>query len=136
MIKTILLNSTQKNWEKLEDTLKEVQRGCTARTIDTNDIKKIIKEIEKNLYMRRLPKSSWDGLIVYCNPYKEQFPNAYKHAPNGTIFNLAYYNDCWRILSIDRGICSGSPNRRLEYIFTNDQKQKMLDGLIYDELYF
>ena len=136
MIKTILLNSTPKNWDKLDDTLKEVQKGCTARTIDADDIKKIIKEIEKNLYIRRLPKSSWDGLIIYCNPYQEQFPNAYKHAPNGTIFNLTYYNGCWRILSIGRGTCSGSPSRRLEFVFTNDQKQKMLDGLMYDELYF
>ena len=136
MIKTILLNDTPKNWEKLEDTLKEVQGGCTVRTINIDDIKRIIKEIEKNLYIKKLPKSSWDGLIIYCNPHKEQFPNAYKHAPNGTIFNLTYYNDCWRILSIDRGICSGSPNRRLEYLFNEEQKQKMLDGLAYDELYF
>ena len=135
-MKTILLNDTQKNWGKLEDTLKEIQKGCTVRTLSIDDIKNIIKEIEKHLYMRRLPKSSRDGLIVYCNPYKEQFANAYKHTPSGTIFNLAYYNNCWRILSIDRGICSGSPNRRLEYIFTDEQKQKMLDGLIYDELYF
>lgn len=136
MMKTILLNDTPKNWQKLDDTLKDVQKRCTARTIDTDDIKRIIKEIEKNLYMRRLPKSSWDGLIVYCNPYQDQFAKAYKHIPNGTFFNLTYYGGCWRILSIDRGVCSGSPNRRLEYCFNEEQKQKMSDGLIYDELYF
>ena len=46
MIKTVLLNGTPKNREKLEDTLKEVQKGCTTRTIDIDDIKNIIKEIE------------------------------------------------------------------------------------------
>lgn len=135
-MKTILLNNTQKNWDKLADTLKEVQKGCTARTIDIDDIKRIIKEIEKNLYMRKLPKSSWDGLVIYCNPYQDQFPNAYKYIPEGTIFNLTFYNNCWRILSIDRGICSGSPNRCLEYHFTEEQQQKMMNGLIYDRLYF
>lgn len=136
MIKTILLNATPKNWDTLSDTLKEVQKRCTARTIDINDIKRIIKEVEKNLELRRLPKNSWDGIVVYCNPYQEQYPNAYKYPPNGTIFNLTYYNNCWRILSVDRGICGGSPNRRLEYRFTDEQKQKMMDGLIYDGLYF
>lgn len=135
-MKTILLNTTPKNWDTLSDTLKEVQKGCTARTIDINDIKRIIKEIEKNLELRRLPKSSWDGIVVYCNPYQEQFANAYKYIPNGTLFNLTYYSNCWRILSIDRGICSGSPNRRLEYRFTEEQQQRMMGGLIYDGLYF
>lgn len=136
MMKTILLNNTPKNWDKLGDTLKEVQKGCTARTISKDDIKSIIEEIEKNLYIRRLPKNSWDGLVVYCNPYQDQFANAYKYTPSGTFFNLTYYNNCWRILSIDRGICSGSPYRRLEYRFTDEQKQRMLDGLIYDDLHF
>lgn len=136
MIKTILLNSTPKNWEKLDKTLKEVQKGCTARTIDIDDIKRIIKEIEKNLEIRRLPKSSWDGLTVYCNPYQDQFAKSYKYIPDGTFFNLTYYNNCWRVLSIDRGICSGSSNRKLEYRFTDEQKQKMLDSLIYDDLHF
>lgn len=136
MMKTILLNNTPKNWGTLSNELKEVQKGCTARTIDTDDIKAIIKEIEKNLEFRRLPKSCWDGLVVYCNPYQDKFPNAYKYAPNGTFLNLTYYNNCWRILSIDRGICSGSPNRKLEYRFTDEQKQKMLDSLIYDDLHF
>lgn len=135
-MKTIILNSTPKNWDKLEDTLKEVQKGCTVRTIDTSDIKRIIKEIEKNLDFRRLPKSSRDGLVVYCNPYQNQFAKSYKYIPNGTFFNLTYYNNCWRILSIDRGICSGSPHRRLEYRFTEEQQRRMMDGLIYDGLYF
>lgn len=135
-MKTILLNNTPKNWDTLANELKEVQKGCTARTIDIDDIKNIIKEIEKNLYMRRLPKSTWDGLVVYCNPYQDQFAKAYKYIPNGTFFNVTYYGGCWRILSIDRGICSGSPNRKLEYRFTDEQKQKMLDSLIYDDLYF
>ena len=136
MMKTILLNNTQKNWDILADTLKEVQKGCTVRTIDIDDIKRIIKEIEKNLELRRLPKSSWEGIVIYCNPYQEQFAKSYKYIPNGTLFNLTYYNNCWRLLSVDRGICSGSPNRRLEYRFTEEQKQKMMDGLIYDGLYF
>lgn len=136
MMKTILLNNTLKNWDTLSNELKEVQKSCTARTIDIDDIKKIIKEIEKNLEFRRLPKSTWDGLVVYCNPYQDQFPNAYKYTPDGTFFNLTYRNNCWRVLSIDRGICSGSPNRKLEYRFTDEQKQKMLDSLIYDDLHF
>lgn len=136
MMKTIILNSTPKNWQILDDTLKEVQKRCSTRTIDIDDIKSIIQEIEKNLESRRLPKSSWDGIVVYCNPYQEQYPNAYKYIPNGTFFNLTYHSNAWRILSIDRGICSGSPHRRLEYRFTDKQKQKMMDTLIYDDLYF
>ena len=81
-------------------------------------------------------QKNWDGLVIYCNPYQTQFANSYKYIPEGTIFNLTYYNNCWRILSIDRGICSGSPNRCLEYHFTEEKQQKMMNGLIYDRLYF
>lgn len=135
-MRTILLNNTQKNWDKLESTLEEVQKGCTVRLLNIDDIKRIIKEIEKNIEYRRLPKSSWDGLVVYCNPYQEQFAKSYKYIPEGTMFNLSYYSGSWRMLSIDRGICNGSSNRRLEYRFTEEQQKRMLDALIYDDLYF
>lgn len=135
-MKTILLNTTKKNWDELEDTLKEVQKRCKTRILDIDDIKRIIKEVEKNLEYRRLPKSSWDGLTVYCNPYREQFANSYKYIPEGTIFNLTFHGNCWRILSIDRGTCNGSSNRRIEYHFTEEQQQRMIDALVYDRLYF
>ena len=135
-MKEIILNTTPKNWDKLENTLKEVQKRCKTRTVDIEDVKRIIKEIEKNLEHRGLPKSIWDGLTVYCNPYQEQFANSYKYIPEGTIFNLTFYGNCWRILSVDRGTCNGSPNRQLEYNFTDKQKQKMINALMYDKVYF
>lgn len=131
-MKTIILNSTPKNWDKLENTLKEVQKGCRERTLDVIFFKNIRIKLENMLTKRRLPKNAWDGLKVEVQPFLESFAKAYKYTPYGTSFTLLYKSGTWRLLSLDRTPCDGNLNNCITFTFTDEQKIKMIENFRYD----
>lgn len=130
-MKEIILNKNENNWKKLEELLNISQERCTARTLDLEDIKKLIEKIEKRLTYLGLPKCYRDDLKVYCNPFREEFAQAYKYTPCGTKITLVYKNNNWRVLTAYRANCNGKDEKALEFIFTDDQKERILNNIKY-----
>lgn len=130
-MKQIILNKNENNWKKLEELLNISQERCTTRTLDLEDVKKLIEKIEKRLNDLGLPKCYRDNLKVYCNPYLYEFPQAYNGIPTGTNIDLVYRNNNWRVLNAYRCDCNGNNNKAIEFIFTDEQKEKILDNIKY-----
>lgn len=130
-MKQIILNKNENNWTKLQELLNINQERCTVRTLDLEDIKKLIEKIEKRLTDLGLPKCYRDNLKVYCNPFREEFAQAYNGGPSGTNVDLVYKNNNWRVLNTYRADCNGNNKKALEFIFTDEQKEKILDNIKY-----
>lgn len=130
-MKQIILNKNQNNWTKLQELLNETQERCTARTLDLEDVKKLIEKIEKRLNDLGLLKTYRNDLKVDCNPYQEEFAQAYKYTPEGTKITLVYKNNNWRVLTAYRANCNGKSNKALEFYFTDDQKERILNSIKY-----
>ena len=130
-MKEIILNKNQNNWTKLQELLNTSQERCTARTLEVEDIKKLIEKIEKRLNDLGLPKTYRNGLTVDCNPYQEEFAQAYKYTPEGTYIILAYDKNNWRVLEVYRANCKGKSEKALQFDFTNDQKERILNNIKY-----
>lgn len=130
-MKEIILNKNQNNWNKLQELLNDSQERCTARTLDLKDIKKLIEKIEKKLNDLGLPKTYRDDLTVFCDPYQEEFAQAYKYTPQGTHITLVYKNNNWRVLTCYRANCNGKSEKALEFIFTDEQKERILNNIRY-----
>lgn len=130
-MKEIILNKNENNWKKLEELLNISQERCTARTLDLEDIKKLIEKIEKRLNELGLLKTYRNGLTVDCNPYQEEFAQAYKYTPEGTKITLIYKNNNWRVLETYRANCNGKSEKALQFDFTDDQKERILNNIKY-----
>lgn len=130
-MKQIILNKNENNWTKLQELLNTIQERCTARTIEVEDIKKLIEKIEKRLNELGLPKTYRDDLTVFCDPFKEEFAQSYKYIPEGTHVTLCYKNNNWRVLTAYRANCKGKDEKALEFIFTDDQKERILNNIKY-----
>ena len=130
-MKEIILNKNENNWKKLEELLNINQERCTVRTLDLEDIKKLIEKIEKRLTELGLSKTYRNDLKVDCNPYQEEFAQAYKYTPEGTKITLVYKNNNWRVLTAYRANCNGKDEKALEFYFTKDQKERILNNVKY-----
>ena len=130
-MKQIILNKNENNWNKLQELLNTSQERCITRTLDLEDVKKLIKKIEKRLTDLGLLKTYRNDLKVDCNPYQEEYPQAYKYTPQGTHITLVYKNNNWRVLTAYRANCNGKDEKALEFIFTDDQKERILNNIKY-----
>lgn len=130
-MKEIILNKNENNWNKLQELLNKTQERCTTRTLDLEDIKKLIEKVEKRLTELGLPKTYRNNLKVDCNPYQEEYPQAYKYTPQGTYITLVYKNNNWRVLTAYRSNCNGKSEKALEFDFTDDQKERILNNVKY-----
>ncbi|WP_058990014.1 hypothetical protein [Anaerococcus rubeinfantis] len=130
-MKEIILNKNENNWKKLEELLNINQERCRTRTLNLEDIKKLIEKIEKRLNDLGLPKCYRNNLKVHCNPFREEFAQAYKYTPSGTNIDLVYKNNNWRVLNAYRADCKGNNGKALEFIFTDNQKERILNGIKY-----
>lgn len=130
-MKEIILNKNQNNWTKLQELLNISQERCTTRTLEVEDVKKLIEKIEERLNDLGLPKTYRNGLEVDCNPFKEEYPQAYNYTPCGTKVTLVYKNNNWRVLNAYRANCNGKIDKALEFYFTDDQKEIILNNIKY-----
>lgn len=130
-MKEIILNKNENNWKKLEELLNISQERCTARILEVEDVKKLIEKIEKRLNELGLLKTYRNGLTVDCNPYQEEFAQAYKYTPEGTKITLVYNNNNWRVLEAYRANCNGKSEKALQFDFTDDQKERILHNIKY-----
>ena len=130
-MKEIILNKNQNNWNKLEELLNETQERCTTRILEVEDIKKLIEKIEKRLNDLGLAKTYRNGLTVDCNPFLNEFPQAYKYTPSGTYIILNYDKNNWRVLNAYRTNYKGKSEKALKFYFTDDQKERILNNIKY-----
>ena len=84
---------------KITAALEAVQGKCKVRTIDADDIKNAIEQMERFF---GIPKCKLDGLRVDCDVNAQSFPNAYKFVPESTIFSAENRKGKWYIVSIRR----------------------------------
>lgn len=130
-MKEIILNKNENNWTKLEELLNETQERCTTRTLDLEDVKKLIEKIEKRLTNLGLAKTYRNGLMVDCNPFLNEFPQTYKYTPQGTNIILTYDKNNWRVFDAYRHNCKGKNEKALQFYFTDDQKERILNNIKY-----
>lgn len=130
-MKQIILNKNENNWNKLQELLNETQERCTTRILEVEDVKKLIEKIEKRLNDLGLLKTYRNYLKVDCNPYQEEFAQAYKYTPQGTHITLVYKNNNWRVLETYRANCNGKSEKALQFNFTDDQKERILNNIRY-----
>lgn len=84
---------------KIAAALEAVQGRCTARTIDCDDIRNAIAQMESFF---GIPKCKLDGLRADCDVNAQTFPNAYRFAPESTVFTVENRKGKWYITSIRR----------------------------------
>ena len=131
MMKEIIIN--EKNRAKIEAMLDEVQRRCTARTIDWDDIISVINQIERR-YNRELRISKKDleesRFTADCNA--RTFPNAYKYVPESTHVDFVYRGGKWRLTTICRRTTNG-PRGYVEANLSNAAKEAIVKNNNYIE---
>lgn len=130
-MKEIILNKNENNWKKLQELLNDCQERCTSRILEVKDIKKLIEKIEKRLTNLGLAKAYRNGLMVDCNPFLNEFPQAYKYTASGTYIILSYDKNNWRVLNAYRANCKGNNEKALQFNFTNEQKERILNNIKY-----
>ena len=101
-MKKIVMNGYR--YEKLQNTLDVVQKGCTARLLSCEKIDNILaKAASKMNISTRCMKGT---KLIYNGA--EHFPASYGYRPESTHFEAEHNGRHWVITSIERKTC---PNR-------------------------
>ena len=108
--------------------LDAIQQRCTVRTIDADDLFKMIVAYEKSLNHFLSYKDMKDA-TVEIDLNAQEFPNAYKYTPYSTITKVKCTGPrSWAILSVKRDI---TQSRIYECkTFSDLQKMKILEQAI------
>ena len=120
--------SKRRNYHKLENELKIVQKGARVRTITAGKILHRLAYLEKSLHV---PRRCLDGLRVRIDCNAQDYAKAYNGIPYSTQFEAEYHNG-WKITSIER--CEAKRNgRKHKYdilAISNEAREKIVDNVI------
>lgn len=122
--KAIIINET--NRAKIEKALDEVQKRCTARTIDYNGILSEIKAVNEQ-FSTVCTKKAFENTSVLIDINGQNFPNAYKFSAYSTQFRAAYLKGKWRLMYIGRDFCR-SYAQRWNITLSETAKQCILES--------
>ena len=122
--KPIIINDHNRN--KIQNALDEVQKRCTARTIDYEDILAELKAVEYQ-FSTVCTKKGFEGTTVLIDVNGQTFPNAYKFSAYSTQFSAVYLKSKWRLMYIGRDFCK-SYNQRWYIHLSETAKQSILDS--------
>ena len=100
--KAIIIN--ERNKDRIEKALDEVQKRCTVRTIDFNDILNELKAVDEQ-FSKVCTKKAFENTEVLIDVNGQNFPSAYKFPANSTQFRAVYSKGKWRLVYIDRDWC-------------------------------
>ena len=100
--KPIIINEHNRN--KIEKALDEVQKRCTARTIDYFDIVHELKAVI-NQFSKVCTKKAFENTSVLIDVNGQNFSNAYKFSAKSTQFGAVYSKGKWRLVYLDRDWC-------------------------------
>lgn len=115
------INTNDKN--KIQETINEAEKGCTARTLDYDDLLKAIAEAEKKLTTLEIPKKTWVGCTVEIEP--EKVTNSYRGRAHGTYAAIERFASGWfmvRCSRIQTGSCSFGEGKRHDLNLTVEAK--------------
>ena len=120
--------SKRRNYHKLENELKIVQKGARVRTITAEKILRYLAYLEKSLHV---PRRCLDGLRVRIDCNAQDYAKAYNGTPYSTQFEAEYHNG-WKIVSIER--CEAKRNgrkRRYDILaISNEAREKIVENVI------
>ena len=120
--------SKRRNYHKLENELKIVQKGARVRTITAEKILRYLAYLEKSLH---IPRRCLDGLRVRIDCNAQDYAKAYNGIPYSTQFDAEYHNG-WKITSIER--CEAKRNgRKHKYdilAISNEAREKIVENVI------
>ena len=122
--KPVIIN--EHNKDKIEKALDEVQKRCTARTIDYYDIVNELKSIS-NQFSRVCTKKAFEITSVLIDVNGQNFPNAYKFSPESTQFGAIYLKGKWRLVYIGRNYCKSYAQRWSIYL-SETAKRSILES--------
>lgn len=84
----------------LAKAINEAQKRCTSRKLDTEQLCRALREVERKL---DLPKRLLEGVSVEIDVNAQDFPKAYKYTPESTIFQATFKSGSWKVTDIFRG---------------------------------
>lgn len=109
--------------KKLEQKLNEIQKKCSARTIDIEQIDRFLTDYEN---MIGIAKKNMIGTVIEdCDINAQAFPSAYKWTPESTHFSAEYKNGGWTVTNIWRGRVS-APNRSIRAKLSESAKKALI----------
>ena len=113
------------NVPRIEALIAEAEGRATTRTLDIEDIKYIVEELDRYMYAHGISKASAEGTTVCYNPNGQKFANAYKYIPYSTQVKLLYHNKKWRLTDVSRDVCK---QRTIWVNWTDAAKANLLDS--------
>lgn len=121
--KPVIIN--EHNKAKIEKALDEVQKRCTVRTIDYEDILAELKAVDDQ-FSTVCTKKGFEGTTVLIDVNGQDFPNAYKFSAKSTQFRAVYSKGKWRLIYIGRDFCK-TYNQRWHIALSEPAKDCILD---------
>ena len=112
----------EKNREKIETLITEVEGKARVRTIGYQEIFNLCKETEKHL---GIPKKHMHGVTIFGDPNAQNFPNAYSGIPQSTQFQAVYSHGKWYVTEIFRRNCK-TPKNKVWIILTDVAKESII----------
>lgn len=116
----------ERNRQKIEKALNEVQKCCTARTIDYYDIVNELKSVS-NQFSSVCTKKAFEYTSVLIDVNGQNFPNAYKFSPESTQFGAFYLNGKWRLVYVGRDYCKAY-SQRWNIFLSETAKRSILES--------
>lgn len=97
MKKAIVL--TEKNRDRIQAILDEVQEKSKARTITFDEMKDAALRVTRHL---DIPTRRMKGVKALIDINAQRFPSSYKFTPYSTQFEIEHGGSEWRIIRIER----------------------------------
>lgn len=91
-----------KNKEKINAILNEIQKGARVRIVTFTDVQKACETINEKW---QAPKKYMRHCIVDVSPHAQLFPKCYKGIPMTTTFRLEYKTKGWYLVEVKRAEC-------------------------------
>lgn len=90
----------EKNRDKINAAIKEAEGKARERLVDYDMLIASIKCFERHYEMTT--KKHWEDMRVVLNPHAENFPNAYKYTPYGTVCTICRSKGKWILSNVRR----------------------------------
>jgi hypothetical protein len=117
----------QTNLDKINEALDQVQKRCTARTIDASDVVRMTEEVEQRL---NIPKCGLAGVKFSADYHAQAFPNAYHGRPESTIILCEHNGTAWYLTDVRRED-TRRPTVAYHVSLTEEAKDRILDRCSY-----
>ncbi len=122
----IIIN--KKNVEKIKAELNDVQKRCSVRLIQVEQVFETVAKMEEYRKKVGILKKNMEEVTVKVSLYQDRFPSAYKYTPEGTVFHMVFKGGKWRLYAVYRDTCEGSYNKRYQVNLTDNAKNDVLNN--------